>query len=187
MRHTISVLVENKFGVLARIAGLFSGRGYNIESLTVGPTLDQSMSKMTIVTSGDDNVLEQIEKQLTKLVDVIKVTDLTRSGLVARELMLIKIAAPAARRGELIQIAQVFKASIVHVHAEALIMEVTGRSEKIDAFIELMTPFGIIELARTGKVALARAAAPTETLVASPMPAYPPAADEGEIPGLSEG
>jgi len=182
MRHTISVLVENKFGVLARIAGLFSGRGYNIESLTVGPTLDQTMSKMTIVTSGDDNVLEQIEKQLTKLVDVIRVTDLTGSGLVARELMLIKIKAPATRRGELIQIAQVFKASIVHVHAEALIMEVTGRSEKIDAFIELLAPFGIIELARTGKVALARSAEPTEMLAA----AASPAPDEGEIAGLSE-
>lgn len=181
MRHTISVLVENKFGVLARVSGLFSGRGYNIESLTVGPTHDRTMSKMTIVTSGDDNVLEQIEKQLNKLVDVLKVTDLTGSGFVARELMLIKVKAPAAKRGEIIQVAGVFKASVVHVAQRALILEMTGRTDKIDAFIELMEPYGIIELARTGKAALARSSEPTEKLETPARPAAP-APEEPDVP-----
>jgi acetolactate synthase-1/3 small subunit len=164
MRHTISVLVENKFGVLARIAGLFSGRGYNIDSLTVGPTHDQTLSKMTICTSGDDAILEQIDKQLNKLVDVVKVTDLTGSGFVARELMLLKVKTDSKTRGEIMQIANIFGAKIVHVHHEAVIMEVTGKSEKLDACIELMEKFGIIELARTGKVAFARSPLPTEEL-----------------------
>jgi len=164
MRHTISVLVENRFGVLARIAGLFSGRGFNIDTLTVGPSQDNSISRMTIVTQGDDAVLEQIDKQLNRLVDVIKVTDLTGSGFVARELMLIKVKASGAVRSEIVQIANVFKANVVHIEHEALIIEVTGPSEKIDAFIDLMRAFGIIELARTGRVALARSAGPTEEL-----------------------
>ena len=164
MRHTISVLVENKFGVLARIAGLFSGRGFNIDSLTVGPTHDQTLSKMTIVTTGDDDVLEQIDKQLNKLVDVLKVTDLTGSGFVARELMMIKVKSDGESRGKIIQIASVFKANIIHVEHDVLIVEVTGRSEKIDAFIELMAKFGIVELARTGRVALARSSQSTEML-----------------------
>jgi acetolactate synthase-1/3 small subunit len=162
MRHTISVLVENKFGVLARIAGLFSGRGFNIDSLTVSPTQDCSLSKMTIVTSGDDAVLEQIDKQLNKLVNVIKVTDLTGSGFVARELMMIKVATTPSTRNVLIQVANIFKANVVHVEHDCLIIEVTGRSEKLDAFVELMQKFGIIELARTGKVALARSSRATE-------------------------
>ena len=164
MRHTISVLVENKFGVLARTAGLFSGRGYNIESLTVGPTHDQTLSKMTIVTSGDDAVLEQIDKQLRKLVDVLNVTDLTGSGFVARELMLIKLHTTPESRSEIIQIADIFRADIVHVEHAAIIIQVTGESEKLDAFIGLMEKFGIIELARTGRVALSRSAQPTEML-----------------------
>ena len=164
MRHTISVLVENKFGVLARVAGLFCGRGYNIESLTVGPTHDRTISKMTIVTTGDDTVLEQIEKQLNKLVDVLKVTDLTGSQFVGRELMLLKVRTTRADRGEIVQLVGVFKANIVNVQEGSLIIEVTGPSEKIDAFIDLMTPFGIIELGRTGKVALARSSQTTEML-----------------------
>lgn len=184
MRHTISVLVENKFGVLARVAGLFSGRGYNIDSLTVGPTFDQSMSKMTIVTSGDDNVLEQIEKQLKKLVEVLQVTDLTGSGFVARELMLLKVKAAPERRGEIVQITDIFKGNIVHVLHDALVIEVTGRSEKIDAFIELMKAFGIIELARTGRVALARSAEPTEML--APGTRGTRRDSDGEIAGLTE-
>jgi len=187
MRHTISVLVENKFGVLARIAGLFSGRGYNIDSLTVGPTQDQSMSKMTIVTSGDDAVLEQIEKQLKKLVNVLKVTDLTGSGYAGRELMLIKVKTNSHSRNEIIQMIQIFKANIVYVHHQALIAEVTGSSEKIDAFIELMQPFGIIELARTGKVGLARSVEPTEMLELIPPTRVTTVEDTGEIPGLTEG
>jgi len=164
MRHTISVLVENRFGVLARIAGLFSGRGFNIDTLTVGPTHNESMSRMTIVTQGDDAVLEQIDKQLNRLVDVVKVTDLTGSGFVARELMLVKVQADAGCRSEVIQIADIFKANIVHVEKDALVVEITGRSEKIDAFIDLMRTFGIVELARTGRVALARSAGTTEAL-----------------------
>jgi len=172
MRHTISVLVENKFGVLARIAGLFSGRGFNIESLTVGPTQDQKFSKMTIVTSGDDAVLEQIDKQLNKLVNVVQVTDLTGSGFVARELMLIKVSTTAATRNDVIQVANIFKANVIHVEHDCLIVEVIGRSEKLDAFIELMSKFGIIELARTGKLALARSSEATENIVVSfPTPA----------------
>lgn len=164
MRHTISVVVENKFGVLARIAGLFSGRGFNIDSLTVGPTHDQTLSKMTIVTHGDDNVLEQIDKQLNKLIDVVRVTDLTGSGFVAREVMLIKVKASGKTRGEVMQIANIFDAEIAYVHHDALVIELTAKSETLDAFIELMEPFGIIELARTGKVALARSPEATESL-----------------------
>jgi len=164
MRHTISVLVENRFGVLARIAGLFSGRGFNIDTLSVGPTHDETISRMTIVTHGDDAVLEQIDKQLNRLVDVIKVTDLTGSGFVARELMLIKVCTEGNTRNDVIQIANIFKAAVVHVEHKSLVIEVTGTSEKIDAFIDLMRPFGIIELARTGRVALARSDRPTEEL-----------------------
>ncbi len=162
MKHIISVLVENKFGVLSRVSGLFSGRGFNIDSLTVGPTHDQSMSRMTIITSGDDAVLEQIDKQLNKLVDVIKVTDLTGSGFVARELVLVKVKADAKNRGEVMQIATIFGARIVYVHHEVIIVELAAGSERVDAFIELLEKFGIIELARTGSVALHRSAQPTE-------------------------
>ncbi len=164
MKHTISVLVENKFGVLARIAGLFSGRGFNIESLTVSPTYDSSMSKMTIVTSGDDNVLEQIDKQLNRLVEVVHVTDLTSSAFVESELMLLKVKSDPETRSEIMQIAAIFKAGIKHVHHDVIILELTGTSDKLDACIELMESFGIVELARTGKVALARRAEATEEL-----------------------
>jgi acetolactate synthase-1/3 small subunit len=160
-RHTISVLLENKSGALARIAGLFCGRGYNIESLTVGPTQDSSYSMMTIVTSGDDNVLEQIDKQLNKLVNVVQVVDLTQQGFVSRELMIIKVKADQGSRHEIFEITNVFKANVIHIDHDVVVIEVTGRSEKLDAFIDLMTPFGIVELARTGKVALARSAAQT--------------------------
>ena len=163
-RHTISVLLENKPGALARIAGLFSGRGYNIESLTVGPTQNPDYSMMTIVTSGDDNVLEQIDKQLNKLVNVVQVVDLTQQGFVSRELMMIKVTADRGSRHEIFEITNVFKANVIHIDHDVLVIEVTGRSEKLDAFIDLMKPFGIVELARTGKVALARSAAPTEQL-----------------------
>ncbi len=164
MKHTISVLVENKFGALARIAGLFSGRGFNIESLTVSPIMDKKLSKMTIVTSGDDAVLEQIDKQLNKLVNVLKVTDLTGSGFTSRELMLIKVKSVSDQRNDVMAIVNIFKASVCHVDHESMIIEVTGESEKLDSFAELLSPFGIIEMARTGKVALARTSRPTEDL-----------------------
>ncbi|NLF16170.1 MAG: acetolactate synthase small subunit [Lentisphaerae bacterium] len=164
MKHTISVLVQNRFGVLARIAGLFSGRGFNIDSLNVNPTHDESLSRMTIVTHGDDAVIEQVEKQLKRLVEVVKVTDLTGSGFVSRELMLIKVRTTGGNRNDVIQIASIFKANVVNVEHESLVIEVTGPDEKLDAFVELMGAFGIIELARTGRVALVRSSEATESL-----------------------
>ena len=126
MKHTISVLVQNRFGVLARIAGLFSGRGFNIDSLNVNPTHDESLSRMTIVTHGDDAVIEQVEKQLKRLVEVVKVTDLTGSGFVSRELMLIKVRTTDGNRNDVIQIASIFKANVVNVEHASLVIEVTG-------------------------------------------------------------
>jgi acetolactate synthase-1/3 small subunit len=154
--HTISVLVENKAGVLARIAGLFCGRGYNIDSLTVSPTDDTDTSKMTIVTTGVDEVIEQIEKQLSKLIDVIKVTDLTGSSFIERELALVKIKTTPETRSEIIQITEIFTGKIVNVHIDEITVELSGRGDKVDAFVTLMEPFGIVELARTGKVAVSR-------------------------------
>ncbi len=163
-QHTISVLVENKFGVLARIAGLFSGRGYNIESLSVNATNDPKISKMTIVTTGDEAIIDQIDKQLNKLIDVLKVTDLTGSEFVERELVLVKVKATSGNRSEIIQIAEIFGGKIVAVHKNELGIEISGRSSKIDDFISMLRGFGIIELARTGRVAISRSAGPTENL-----------------------
>lgn len=183
MRHTISVLVENRFGVLARIAGLFSGRGFNIDSLTVGPTHDQSLSKMTIVTHGDDDVLEQVDKQLNKLVDVLKVTDLTGGGFVPRELMLIKIRTTSETRGQVMQITDIFKGEVVYVDHEVLIVQVTGPPSQIDDFIELMERFEIVELARTGCAALARCPEPTESLdIVTVRPEPPEAKPADDVP-----
>lgn len=156
MRHTISVLVENKPGVLARIAGLFSGRGYNIDSLTVGETQDSTVSRMTIVARGDDAVLEQINKQLNKLIDVIKVQDFSGKDFVDRELVLIKVNCSSQNRSEIMQIIDIFRAKIVDVKKATVTIELTGTKKKLSAFINLMKPFGIKELARTGKVAIAR-------------------------------
>jgi acetolactate synthase-1/3 small subunit len=156
-KHTISVLVENKFGVLARIAGLFSGRGYNICSLTVNETHDPNVSKMTIVTIGDDAVLEQIDRQLNKLVDVIRVDDLTGLKFVERELALIKIKADNHEtRGKIMQLVELFNGKIVLVSACALGVELNGRADTIDNFIELAKSFEIIETARSGRVAISR-------------------------------
>jgi acetolactate synthase-1/3 small subunit len=156
MRHTINVLVENEFGVLARIAALFSGRGFNIESLSVAETLDPSMSAMTIVTRGDDQVLEQVTKQLNKLLCVIKVTDLAGKEYVAREMVLVKVAAKAERRTEVLNIADIFRGKVVDVGPKSITIEVTGDDEKLKAFLELLKPLGIKEVARTGQVALVR-------------------------------
>jgi len=156
MRHTISVLVENHPGVLARIAGLFSGRGFNIDSLSVGETEDPTVSRMTVVASGDDVVVEQIGKQLNKLVDTIKVVDLTGVEHVERELVLVKVAADGAARSEIMQIADIFRAKVVDVGAKSLIVEATGTEDKVDALVELLERFGIQELARTGRIALGR-------------------------------
>ncbi len=156
MRHTLSVLVENKFGVLARIAGLFSGRGFNIDTLNVAPTQDPTTSRMTIIVKGDDTVLEQVTKQLNKLVDVIKVQDFQEGEYVDRELVLVKVGADAKTRPEVMQICDIFRAKIVDVGHKALTVEVTGNESKISAFLDLIEPFGIRDITRTGKVAMQR-------------------------------
>lgn len=156
MRHTISVLVENKFGVLTRIAGLFSGRGYNIDTLNVAPTQDPNTSRMTIVTRGDDATLDQIVKQLNKLVDILNVQDFRENEYVDRELVLVKVSVDSTSRAELMQIADIFRAKIVDVQPKSLTIEITGDESKVEKFIELMKTFGITELTRTGKIALPR-------------------------------
>ena len=156
MRHTISVLVENKFGVLTRVAGLFSGRGYNIDSLNVAPTQDPSASRMTIVTRGDDATLEQIVKQLNKLVEVLKVDDFHDGEYIDRELVLVKVGVNSQSRAEVMQITDIFRAKIVDVQPASLTIEITGSESKIEKFLELMKTFGILDLTRTGKVALPR-------------------------------
>lgn len=156
MRHTISVLVENKFGVLTRIAGLFSGRGYNIDTLNVAPTQDPNTSQMTIVTRGDDATLEQIVKQLNKLVDVLKVTDFREGEYVDRELVLVKVGVDSKSRAEVMQITDIFRAKIVDVQPKTLTIEITGDESKVEKFLDLMRTFGVVELTRTGKVALPR-------------------------------
>jgi acetolactate synthase-1/3 small subunit len=156
MRHTLSVLVENKFGVLTRVAGMFSGRGFNIDSLNVGPTLDPTTSRMTIVVRGDDKVLAQVTKQLDKLVEVIDVADFKDEEYVDRELVLLRVKADSKTRAEVLQICDIFRAKIIDVQPERLSIEVTGTGGKIDKFMLLMDRFGIIDLTRTGKVALSR-------------------------------
>ncbi len=158
MKHTISVLVENKPGVLARVAGLFSRRGYNIESLAVGTTEDESVSRMTIVASGDDFVLEQITKQLYKLIDVIKVFDIPHDVAVERELVLMKVSCNEKTRPEIIEIVDIFRGRIVDVSEGAVTIEMTGEENKVDGIEKLLRKFGIKELVRTGKIALQRGA-----------------------------
>ena len=156
-KHTISVLVENKFGVLARVAGLFSGRGYNISSLTVHETEDPRFSKMTIVTTGDSAILEQIDKQLRKLVDVITVENLTGSHFVEREMALIKLrTASPEKQTQLIQLIEIFDGTIVSVSKGEIGVEIAGRSDRLDNFIEMVRDFGIVEMARSGRVAINR-------------------------------
>ena len=156
MRHTISVLVENKFGVLTRVAGLFSGRGYNIDSLNVAPTHDATASRMTIVTHGDEATVEQIVKQLNKLPDVLKVQDFTEGEFVDRELVLVKVAVDSKSRAEVMQITDIFRAKIVDVQPKTLAIEITGSGSKVEKFLDLMTTFGVLDLTRTGQVAMPR-------------------------------
>ena len=150
------MVVENKFGVLTRIAGLFSGRGYNIDTLNVGPTQDPKTSRMTVVTRGDDATLEQIVKQLNKLVDVLKVQDFREGEYIDRELVLVKVGVDSKTRAEVMQITDIFRAKIVDVQPKTLTIEITGNESKIEKFLELMRTFGIVDLTRTGKVALPR-------------------------------
>jgi len=156
MRHVISAIVENKPGVLAHIAGLFAGRGFNIDSLAVGETEDLTRSRLTVVARGDDAVLEQVRKQLAKIIDVIKVVDFAGADTVERDLMLIKVAVSPDRRGEIFEIVEVFRGKVVDIGAKHLTLEVSGPEKKIEAFVDLMKPYGIKELVRTGRVALAR-------------------------------
>ncbi|MGE4294048.1 MAG: acetolactate synthase small subunit [Desulfovibrio sp.] len=157
MKHTLSVTVENEPGVLSRVAGLFSGRGFNIESLNVGPTLEPGVSRMTITTEGDQQIIEQIVKQLRKLVTVIKVRDLTELKAVAREMVLVKVNAEEGKRAEILRIVDIFRCKVVDVSLDEVTIECTGDAGKIEAIIELLTRFGIKEIARTGATALKRA------------------------------
>ena len=156
MKHTIAVLVENHFGVLAHVSGLFSARGFNIDSLAVGETEDPTVSRMTIAAHGDDRVIEQIMKQLNKLIDVIKVQDLTEDDMIERELVLVKVNATASSRAELMQIVNTFRGKIVDVKPHSVTVEVTGNESKVDAMLELLRPFGLKEVVRTGAIAISR-------------------------------
>ncbi len=156
MRHTITILVENESGVLTRVAGLFSARGYNIESLSVAPTLDETVSRMTLVTRGDERIIEQINKQLNKLIPIIKTEDLSRTAHMERELVLVKVQAEAETRAEVLRMAEVFRAKVVDVSETTYTLELTGKCGKIDAFLRMLAPIGIVEMTRTGPVGMRR-------------------------------
>ncbi|MBT6600588.1 MAG: acetolactate synthase small subunit [Nitrospina sp.] len=156
MQHTISVLVVNQFGVLSRISGLFSGRGFNIESLNVAETNESGISRMTIITRGDDKKIEQITKQLNKLVDVIKVIDLTEEHFVDRELILVKMNAEARVREEILRIVDIFRAKVIDVNHDNYTVEITGDEGKIKGFLDLLKPLGIKEIVRSGRIAISR-------------------------------
>ncbi len=176
-RHTLSVLVENKPGVLARIAGLFSRRGFNIDSLAVGPTEHPEVSRMTIVVNVEESPLEQVTKQLNKLVEVIKIVELEPGASVSRELLMVKVKADAATRGQVLEVVQLFKAKVVDVATDAVTIQVVGNQDKLEDFLRIVEPFGVRELVQSGMVAIGRGSRSiTErTLRPVPVPA-PPAA-----------
>ena len=184
-KHTIAIQVENKFGVLSRVAGLFSARGYNIESLSVGETLDSTVSRMTIVVRGDEFVIEQVMKQLHKLIDVIKVTDLTDESHVERELVLIRVNAEPQHRAEIMRTADIFRAKIVDVTPQSFTIEATGDEGKLAALIELLRPMGIQELVRTGKVAIARGPK-TRAKKGEPEKARPRISEDPKVVGFAD-
>lgn len=165
MKHIISALVENKPGVLAHVAGMFAARGFNIDSLVVGRTEDPELSRMTIVVIGDDKVVEQVRKQLTKIIPVVKVQDFVGQPVVARDLMLIVVSAPPEKRAEILSLIEVFRAKVVDIGQKFLMIEVSGPEEKIEAFINVCKPYGIKNVARTGTIAMPRQAmrVPTRT------------------------
>jgi acetolactate synthase-1/3 small subunit len=163
MRHVLSVLVQNQPGVLAHVSGMFASRGFNIDSLAVGETEDPHLSRITLVVLGDDRVVEQVRKQLEKIVTVVQVDDISREDFVERDLMLIKVDASPARRAEIRGLVQDFRGRIVDVGPEQMMVEISGQEKKIEAFIELMRPYGIRELARTGRIALVRSSRPSGT------------------------
>ncbi|NQU44397.1 acetolactate synthase small subunit [bacterium] len=158
MRHIISVLVENQSGVLTRIAGMFSSRGFNIDSLAVGETQDPTVSRITVVSHGDDQVIEQIVKQLRKLIDVIRVQDITAESHIERELLMVKVASDGATRGEVMQIVTIFRGRIVDVGSESVVIEMVGSQDRIQALLDLLEGYGVLEMARTGAIGLARGA-----------------------------
>jgi acetolactate synthase-1/3 small subunit len=155
-RHVLSALVQNIPGVLSHISGMLASRGYNIDSLVVGETEDPELSRMTFVVVGDDNVLEQVRKQLEKIVTVVRVDDVSAKEHVERDLMLMRVKVPDGRRSEIRELAEIFRGRIVDVAPEAVMIEISGQEQKIEAFIEMMRPFGILELARTGRIAMVR-------------------------------
>lgn len=168
--HTLSVLVANEPGVLARISGMFSRRGFNIESLAVGPTDDPTISRMTIVVPVDGKSLEQISKQLHKLIHVLRIAELPHDGAVERELALIKVGVGAGRRAEVLEIAEIFHCKVVDVDATALVIEATGTPEKVASLEKLLEPYGVVEMARTGRVALGRGAGSLKAPALRPVP-----------------
>ncbi|MEM7007909.1 MAG: acetolactate synthase small subunit [Thermodesulfobacteriota bacterium] len=163
MRHTISLFVDNESGVLSRVAGLFSARGFNIESLNVAETLDPDTSRITLVTTGDDFIIEQVIKRFNNMVNVIWVDDLTEETRVEREMILIRVEAKQATRAEILRMADIFRAKVIDVGAESYTLELTGDKEKVNAFMELLEPMGIKEIARTGTVAMKRDAKKSNT------------------------
>lgn len=156
MRHVLSALVQNVPGVLSHISGMLASRGYNIDSLAVGETEDPHLSRMTFVVVGNDNVLEQVRKQLEKIVTVVRVDDVSSQEHVERDLMLVKVSAPAGRRSEIHELSDIFRGRIVDVAPEMVMIELSGEEQKLEAFIEMVRPFGIIELVRTGRIAMVR-------------------------------
>jgi acetolactate synthase I/III small subunit len=168
--QTLSVLVENKPGALARISGLFARRGFNIDSLAVGETEDAAVSRMTIVVSVDNKPLEHVTKQLHKLINVLRIAELPHNSSVERELALIKVGAGAGRRAEVLEMVEIFRAKVIDVDSESIVVEATGTPEKIEALLQLLSPFGIIEMARTGRVALGRGARGLRAGVLRPVP-----------------
>src|SRR5688572_9960505 len=184
-RHTIAVMVENRFGVLSRVANLFSARGYNIESLSVGETLDPTVSRMTIVVKGDEFVIEQVTKQLHKLIDVIKVIDLTDEDHVERELVLVRVNAEPQHRAEILRTADIFRAKVVDVTPQSFTLEATGDEEKLEALVELLRPMGIQELVRTGKVAISRGPKTRTRKTETPKP-RPRVVDDPRVVGFAD-
>ncbi|MGA9748826.1 MAG: acetolactate synthase small subunit [Nocardioides sp.] len=173
-RHTLSVLVENKPGVLARVAGLFSRRGFNIDSLAVGPTEHPEVSRMTIVVSVDESPLEQVTKQLNKLVEVIKIVELDADASVARELLLVKVKADAETRGKVLEVVQLFRAKVVDVATDAVTVQITGNAGKLEDFLRVVEPFGVRELVQSGMVAIGRGGRSISDRTLRPVPLPPP-------------
>lgn len=190
-RHVIAALVTNEPGVLAQVASMFAARGFNIDSLVVGRTENPELSRMTIVVNGDDSTLEQVRKQLQKLVAIVRIVDYLDAAFVERDLMLVQVstageAGPTANRSEIIELSDIFRAQIVDVSADQVMIKMSGTEEKIEAFIDMIKPFGIIEMARTGVIAMSRGNAATarkaKAKVAVSPQAYPPAIDPGDLP-----